>query len=203
MSIPRPFGIDLEEAEEGKASGVFIREIFEEGNAAKIKELRSGLFVMSVDGVDVKNMDFDSIIDTISSTPQDKPVECVFIDPNKVVKGPAVIDVKLPKVHLFPCALIFQIHTIMFASFLSLSLLSSLFVVRVHLQTFDASTGEPIEKTIQIQALKGQTMRNVLLDAGVDLYDIRGKATNCGGAGQCGTCVVRMKIPEGRIGVAR
>lgn len=38
-------------------------------------------------------------------------------------------------------------------------------------------------------------MRKVLLDAGVDLYDMRGKATNCGGAGQCGTCVVRMKIP--------
>merc|ERR1712146_241864 len=91
-------------------------------------------------GVDVKNMDFDSIIDTISSMPQDEPVDCVFIDPAKVMKGPAIIDVKLPT-------------------------------------TFDASTGEPIEKTIQIQAMKG-------------------KATNCGGAGQCGTCVVKMTVPD-------
>merc|ERR1712146_584299 len=110
-------------------------------------------------GVDVKNMDFDSIIDTISSMPQDEPVDCVFIDPAKVMKGPAIIDVKLPT-------------------------------------TFDASTGEPIEKTIQIQAMKGQTMRRVLLDSGVDLYDMKGKATNCGGAGQCGTCVVKMTIPD-------
>lgn len=101
VSISRPFGIDLEEAEEGKASGVFIRGIFDDGNAAKIKELRDGLFMMSVDGVDVRNMDFDNVIDTISSMPQDRPVDCVFIDPNKVMKGPAVIDVRLPMVHHF------------------------------------------------------------------------------------------------------
>jgi ferredoxin len=40
-------------------------------------------------------------------------------------------------------------------------------------------------------------MRKVLLDAKVDLYDMKGKATNCGGAGQCGTCVVRLETPEG------
>merc|ERR1711871_65746 len=85
--------------------------------------------------------------------------DCVFIDPGKVMNGPAVIDVKLP-------------------------------------MTFDSSTGEPIQKTIQIQAKKGQTMRKVLLDAKVDLYDMKGKATNCGGAGQCGTCVVRLETPE-------
>ena len=98
MSIPRPFGIDLEEAEEGKASGVFIREVFNDGNAAKFKELCSGLYMMSVGGVDVKNLDFDGVIDAISSMPQDKPVDCVFIDPSKVMNGPAVIDVKLPTV---------------------------------------------------------------------------------------------------------
>ena len=195
VSIQRPFGIDLEEAEEGKASGVFIKEIFSDGNAAKSKDLCNGLFMMSVGGVDVKNMDFDSIIDTISSMPQDEPVDCVFIDPAKVMKGPAIIDVKLPTV---PICLI----SLNISWYLSYSFVHQLLIVTgiaLYLQTFDASTGEPIEKTIQIQAMKGQTMRRVLLDSGVDLYDMKGKATNCGGAGQCGTCVVKMTIPDGEI----
>jgi len=43
---------------------------------------------------------------------------------------------------------------------------------------------------LTIKALKGQNLRNVLLDAKVAVYGERAKFTNCGGGMSCGTCVV-------------
>ena len=70
VSIDRPFGIELEEAEEGQASGVFVGKINPDGNGAKDPALVPGLFLMSVGGVDVKNMKFDGVLDTIGSMPE-------------------------------------------------------------------------------------------------------------------------------------
>ena len=36
----------------------------------------------------------------------------------------------------------------------------------------------------------GANLRTKALENGVDIYKFWGKATNCGGYGQCGTCVV-------------
>lgn len=36
-------------------------------------------------------------------------------------------------------------------------------------------------------------LRKALLDAKVDLYTLKGKITNCGGGGSCGTCVVAVE----------
>ena len=36
-------------------------------------------------------------------------------------------------------------------------------------------------------------LRRALLDAKVDLYTLGGKLRNCGGAGQCGTCLINVK----------
>ena len=62
--------------------------------------------------------------------------------------------------------------------------------------TYDSATGQEVKKTLIVPALKGQLLRNVLLDAGMNLYDMKGKATNCGGAGQCATCVVTRLLSE-------
>jgi len=45
---------------------------------------------------------------------------------------------------------------------------------------------------LTIKALKGQNLRNVLLDAKVAVYGERAKFTNCGGGMSCGTCVVEV-----------
>lgn len=50
----------------------------------------------------------------------------------------------------------------------------------------------PDQPTKQIQALKGLNLRRVLLDNKVEVYDLRGKMSNCGGGGSCTTCVVRL-----------
>lgn len=36
-------------------------------------------------------------------------------------------------------------------------------------------------------------LRRALLDANVDLYTLGGKLRNCGGAGQCGTCLLAVE----------
>ena len=38
----------------------------------------------------------------------------------------------------------------------------------------------------------GANLREKMLQNGIDLYTIKGKLMNCGGYGQCGTCVVEI-----------
>ena len=57
--------------------------------------LKKGLYLLSVNGKDVRYLDFDSVINSIVDAPVDIPIELSFIEPNKVMKGPAVIEVQL------------------------------------------------------------------------------------------------------------
>jgi ferredoxin len=53
----------------------------------------------------------------------------------------------------------------------------------------------PDGKEASIECLKGQILRDVLMQAELDVYDIKGKMTNCGGGGVCGTCIVQVNSP--------
>lgn len=39
---------------------------------------------------------------------------------------------------------------------------------------------------------QGANLREKALQNGVDLYTLKGKLMNCGGYGQCGTCIVEI-----------
>ena len=54
----------------------------------------------------------------------------------------------------------------------------------------------PEKRRIEINALKGQNLRTILLSSGVEVYDAKGKFSNCGGGGNCGTCVVRVSAND-------
>ena len=45
-------------------------------------------------------------------------------------------------------------------------------------------------KEKEVMASSGSNLRIKAVENGVDLYTFVGKMTNCGGYGQCGTCVV-------------
>ena len=49
------------------------------------------------------------------------------------------------------------------------------------------------DKTVLVTG--GENLRDKALQNGIDLYTFKGKLTNCGGYGQCGTCMV--EITEG------
>lgn len=87
--------------------------------------------------------------------PADIPVELSFIEPNKVLKGPAIIKVRL-------------------------------------------SEDTAASSKMTVTALKGQTLRTVLLDNGLakSIYEGKSVFTNCGGAGTCGTCAVEVTDNE-------
>ncbi|HBL10253.1 MAG TPA: iron ABC transporter substrate-binding protein [Cyanobacteria bacterium UBA11162] len=42
----------------------------------------------------------------------------------------------------------------------------------------------------EVIAADGANLREKALQNGIDLYTFRGKLMNCGGYGQCGTCIV-------------
>lgn len=39
---------------------------------------------------------------------------------------------------------------------------------------------------------QGANLREKALQNGIDIYTLKGKLTNCGGYGQCGTCIVEI-----------
>lgn len=44
----------------------------------------------------------------------------------------------------------------------------------------------------EVIAADGANLREKALQNGIDLYTFMGKVTNCGGYGQCGTCIVEI-----------
>jgi ferredoxin len=49
-----------------------------------------------------------------------------------------------------------------------------------------------INETQEVVAANGANLRLRALEAGIDLYTLKGKIMNCGGYGQCGTCIVEI-----------
>ena len=50
------------------------------------------------------------------------------------------------------------------------------------------------EGSVDIDCESGDILRDVMLDQKVDLYTTWGKVWQCGGGGQCGTCIVKVSI---------
>lgn len=44
----------------------------------------------------------------------------------------------------------------------------------------------------EIQVAEEDNLRSVALDNKIDIYTLKGKLMNCGGYGQCGTCIVEV-----------
>ncbi|MGD1944138.1 MAG: 2Fe-2S iron-sulfur cluster-binding protein [Leptolyngbyaceae cyanobacterium] len=49
-----------------------------------------------------------------------------------------------------------------------------------------------LEEGKEVIAADGANLRFKAMENGIDLYTFLGKMTNCGGYGQCGTCVVEI-----------
>ena len=49
-----------------------------------------------------------------------------------------------------------------------------------------------VNEQTEIIAMDGANLRIKALEHGIDLYKFMGKLTNCGGYGQCGTCIVEI-----------
>jgi ferredoxin len=93
VSLMKPLGVQLEEVKEGGSLGVTI-EAVNEGSAKASGKIKSGLFLISANGKDLKFQDFDTILDTLGDSPEGQPIDLVFIDPRDVYNGPATLTVK-------------------------------------------------------------------------------------------------------------
>jgi ferredoxin len=49
-----------------------------------------------------------------------------------------------------------------------------------------------VKEKQEVTAAVGANLRLKAMENGVDLYTFKGKLTNCGGYGQCGTCIVNV-----------
>ena len=49
-----------------------------------------------------------------------------------------------------------------------------------------------VKEDKEVFAVNGANLRKQALENKIDLYTFKGKLTNCGGYGQCGTCIVEI-----------
>ncbi|HAZ50054.1 MAG TPA: iron ABC transporter substrate-binding protein [Cyanobacteria bacterium UBA11369] len=49
-----------------------------------------------------------------------------------------------------------------------------------------------VKENQEVVAADGANLREKMLQNGIDLYTFMGKMMNCGGYGQCGTCIVEI-----------
>jgi ferredoxin len=49
-----------------------------------------------------------------------------------------------------------------------------------------------VKENQEVVAADGANLRLKAIQNGIDLYTFRGKMMNCGGYGQCGTCIVEV-----------
>ncbi|MEW5857696.1 MAG: 2Fe-2S iron-sulfur cluster-binding protein [Cyanobacteriota bacterium] len=49
-----------------------------------------------------------------------------------------------------------------------------------------------VNENQEVVAADGANLREKALQNGIDLYSLMGKMMNCGGYGQCGTCIVEI-----------
>jgi ferredoxin len=49
-----------------------------------------------------------------------------------------------------------------------------------------------VKEEKEVTAAAGANLRQKALENGIDIYTLKGKLMNCGGYGQCGTCVVNI-----------
>ncbi len=49
-----------------------------------------------------------------------------------------------------------------------------------------------VKEDKEVTAAAGANLRQKALENGIDIYTLKGKLMNCGGYGQCGTCVVNI-----------
>jgi ferredoxin len=49
-----------------------------------------------------------------------------------------------------------------------------------------------VKENQEVVAADGANLRIKALENGIDLYTLYGKMMNCGGYGQCGTCIVQI-----------
>jgi ferredoxin len=49
-----------------------------------------------------------------------------------------------------------------------------------------------VKENKEVIAADGANLREKALQNKVDIYTLKGKLTNCGGYGQCGTCIVEI-----------
>ena len=49
-----------------------------------------------------------------------------------------------------------------------------------------------VKENKEVIAANGANLRLKAVENGIDLYTLFGKVTNCGGYGQCGTCIVEI-----------
>jgi hypothetical protein len=83
VSLSKPLGLTLQENDLfGFGAGAHIAALLPDGNAAKFgMRLESGMILLEINEVDVREMDFEDIMDLLIDAPSDREIQLCFSEP--------------------------------------------------------------------------------------------------------------------------
>jgi ferredoxin len=168
LSLSKPLGLVLEEEDKGGKTGLFVAEVRDGGSAAASGSIKPGMQLVKVNGKAVSELEptMDAII--AAEGPLTLVLAAAAVASVAAPKPPAPAPAPAPPPSPPPAAPPAKVS------------------VGVRQE------GKP---DLTITAKGGAILRTELLAAKVDVYTMVGKMTNCGGVGQCGTCIV--DVPDG------
>lgn len=161
--LEKPLGISFAET----PAGLVVDDLVADGNADLSNDVYLGDTLVSVNDFACEGKTFDAIMDVIIDA--QGPVKLVLAH-EAVAPEPAAAPTPAPTPTPAPAAVPNG-------------------PTNVTLAFVEAGSTTPVAEA----SLDGNVvLRTAMLDGGRELYDTWGKLMNCGGAGQCGTCVVRV-----------
>ena len=167
LSLAKPLGIILEEMEEGKSSGVFVKEVNEGGSAFQYADLIRGCKLSAVQGQDVTQSSFDSVMDKIINAPATVELQ-VLVNKAKAEIETEAVDSKPSPASLevgTPVTIVFQ------------------------------QPGSPdVQITAKVGDNLRTTLLDNGIEL---YQGLKQKLGNCGGGGQCTFCAVDLVQDDG------
>ena len=186
VSCEKPLGLELDEVEVDAPRGVTVTAVDPTG-FGKIAGVYAGLFLVSIGGVDVKYKDFDAILDMIGAA--ESPLALgKFVNltqnlrHNRSIKWLYIrnLFIALQYVYMMRCVLV---NIALTDLYLLPSLIYSEWVDprNVFKGSAEVEVTTSAGEKMNLKALKGQNLREVLLGTKCEIYQGSEKMTNCGG----------------------
>lgn len=173
VTLPKPLGLVLEESE---GTAVIVAEVLDTGSAAEDAQIQPGIELLAVNGEACTS--FECAMDLITGGADS--VVLTFQAPDDGAHGAdGEVGGDQPRLQLDLSAQDDDVDE------------SPVAAPPVTITVEQQGKGD-----VRIDAPKGAILRSVLIDNQVDVYTLVGKMTNCGGVGQCGTCIVDVVSGE-------
>lgn len=191
VALPKPLGAVMEEA---APAGVKVEEVQEGGSAFETKLLRKGDRILTVQGADMSQASFDDVMEALVAAPAEVELSVKRV---VVIRKPAAAPAAAPKITV--AGNVDEVEKVRCGHTCTCSHAHA----HTHCRHIDrrmdvlcmyaCAAATTSSHAMFAFCSQGVILRTALLNNKVELYKgLMAKAQQCGGAGQCSSCLVEV-----------